>query len=242
MTLFKRLDDFFKTPNGVVTLCFGLLALIVWTFAPALQCDFLYFDDAAIEPKNSWNYNGLASCFLQLGRAGDAVAPVLKAAELAPNDALYTDHLNTVLSASGHETEAISNFLAIVRSDPGDFSKYLDVLLLDTNRVDLMNNLAWAFATNPDPKLRNGQFAIRLAKRACEITGHQITVCVGTLAAAYADDSRFDEAVSTAQPACSLATSAGDKDLLKKNEELLELFRSHKPYHEAVQTTSNQTP
>jgi hypothetical protein len=113
--------------------------------------------------------------------------------------------------------------------EPRDFSNYLDVLLLDTNRVEFMNELAWIFATNPDPKLRNSQFAVRLAKRACELTNYKQTICVGTLAAAYAEAGQFDDAIVTAQKACDLATQHGEKDLLQKNQELLELYRAHKP-------------
>jgi hypothetical protein len=66
------------------------------------------------------------------------------------------------------------------------------------------------------------------------MTGYKTSYCVGTLAAAYAEDSRFDDAISTAQLACSLASAAGQPELLKQYQALLELFRSHQPYHEAI--------
>jgi hypothetical protein len=55
---------------------------------------------------------------------------------------------------------------------------------------------------------------------------------VGTLAAAYAEAGRFDDAIATAEKACALASQPGQQDLLKKNRELLELYRKHQPYHE----------
>jgi hypothetical protein len=55
---------------------------------------------------------------------------------------------------------------------------------------------------------------------------------VGSLAAAYAEAGRFAEAVATAQKACSLATAAGDEPLAQKNQQLLEQYRSSRPYHE----------
>jgi hypothetical protein len=54
------------------------------------------------------------------------------------------------------------------------------------------------------------------------------------LAAAYAEAGRFEEAVMTAQKACALATESGAQDLLKKNQELLELYRQHRSYHETT--------
>ena len=53
-----------------------------------------------------------------------------------------------------------------------------------------------------------------------------------TLAAAYAEAGRFDDAISTAEKACTLASESGDQDLLKRNQALLVLYRAHQPYHE----------
>jgi hypothetical protein len=55
---------------------------------------------------------------------------------------------------------------------------------------------------------------------------------IGTLAAAYAEAGRFGEAVATAQKAHDLALSAGKQEIAAKNQELLELYRSHHPFHE----------
>jgi hypothetical protein len=62
-----------------------------------------------------------------------------------------------------------------------------------------------------------------------------VTPLVGTLAAAYAEAGRFDDAIATAQKACALATAAGEQDLLEKNQKLLALYRAHQPYHEAAE-------
>ena len=64
-----------------------------------------------------------------------------------------------------------------------------------------LNNLAWALATHPDAKIRNGTRAVKLAEDACRQTQYQQTVMVGTLAAAYAEAGRFDDALATAQKA-----------------------------------------
>jgi hypothetical protein len=61
-----------------------------------------------------------------------------------------------------------------------------------------------------------------------------VTLLVGTLAAAYAEAGRYDDAVAAAQKACALATAAGERDLLEKNRKLLALYRAHQPYHEAA--------
>jgi len=170
-----------------------------------------------------------------LGRASDAVAPLLKAVEIDPQDASYEDHLTEALFFRGQQTDIASNFLAAVRSDPASFGNFLEAVKSDTNHFALYNNMAWRFAAFPDASLRNGKYAVRLATRACEITGYKTNYCVGTLAVAYAEDSRFDDAISTAQLACSLASAASQPENLKEYQALLVLFRSHQTYHPAIQ-------
>jgi hypothetical protein len=187
-----------------------------------------------IRPQSSWGYGDLGSVLLKMGRAKDAVSPLLTALELDPHNPDHNGALNQALFSSEHETDAVSNFLATVRSDPAGFENYLEAMQSDTNHVVLINNLAWSFATFPDPKLRNGKYAVRLATRACEMTGFRINNFVVTVAVADAEDSRFDNAIANAQIACSLASAAGNADLLKNYQAMLELFRSHQQYHEPV--------
>jgi tetratricopeptide (TPR) repeat protein len=100
---------------------------------------------------------------------------------------------------------------------------------------DLINNLGWLLATCPDARIRDGAQAVKHAGRACELTHYGVTPMVGTLAAAYAEAGRFDDAISTAEKACTLASESGDQDLLKRNQELLALYQKHQPYHEPIE-------
>jgi len=113
---------------------------------------------------------------------------------------------------------------------------YLAALKLEPDSADVLNNFAWLLATCSDPQVRNGAQAVKYAERACELTHYRETMMVGTLAAAYAEAGRFDDAISTAQKACSLASESGQQPLLKRNQELLELYRQHQPYHEATRS------
>ncbi|HTB84401.1 MAG TPA: acyltransferase [Candidatus Sulfotelmatobacter sp.] len=95
------------------------------------------------------------------------------------------------------------------------------------------NNHAWSLATGFDPQKRDGNLAVKLAEDACQRTHFQMTICVGTLAAAYAEAGHFDKAVATAQEACGLAKTNGETDLLGKNLELLKLYQSNQPFHQS---------
>jgi len=97
---------------------------------------------------------------------------------------------------------------------------------------EVLNNLAWTMATSGKADDRDGTRAVLFAERACQLTGYHETVMVGTLGAAYAEAGRFDDAIVTAQKACDLATASGKTDLLKINQQLLDLYRQHQPYHE----------
>ena len=109
---------------------------------------------------------------------------------------------------------------------------YHRVLELDTNSVPALNNLAWLLATASDPRLRNGKEAVRLAEWACQLTQYQEAFLVGTLAAAYAEAGRFDDAAASAQNAHVLALAQGQEAIAATNEWLLELYKSGRAYHQ----------
>ena len=101
-------------------------------------------------------------------------------------------------------------------------------------KPELCNDLAWLYATSSAANNRNGPLAVRLAECACGQTHYMETVMVGTLAAAYAEAGRFNEAISTAQLACVLASKTDQQELFQKNQELLTLYLNHQPYHESA--------
>ena len=108
----------------------------------------------------------------------------------------------------------------------------LSAVKLHPPKPAICNDLAWMLATSNEATHRNGPLAVRLAECACGQTHHMETIMVGTLAAAYAESGRFDEAISTAQLACALASLSGQQELLNKNQELLTLYLDHQPYRE----------
>ncbi len=94
-----------------------------------------------------------------------------------------------------------------------------------------LNNLAWILSTSPDPACRDGTEAVRLAQKACDLTGHKRAEMLGTLAAAYAEAGRFPEAIAAGEKAGKLAAGDGNLGLKEKNDKLLALYREGKPYH-----------
>jgi tetratricopeptide (TPR) repeat protein len=96
----------------------------------------------------------------------------------------------------------------------------------------LLSNLAFLLATCPEASLRDVPEAIRLAEKACQLTHYYMSAFVSTLAVIYSEAGRFDEAIAMAEKAGALASEAGEQPLVQKNQELLMLYRAHRPYHE----------
>jgi hypothetical protein len=72
---------------------------------------------------------------------------------------------------------------------------------------------------------------VKLADDACWRTRYRQTAMVGTLAAAYAEAGRFDQAVATSRLACELASHAGNQKQLRRYQVLLGFYLNHQPYH-----------
>jgi hypothetical protein len=80
--------------------------------------------------------------------------------------------------------------------------------------------------------LRDGPEAVRLAERACELSGGKETRYWGTLDAAYARTGKFDQAIATAEKTRQLASAAGQSELARAAESRLELYRKNQPFTE----------
>ena len=84
---------------------------------------------------------------------------------------------------------------------------------IDPNQSEALNNVAWALATSSDDRVRNGAEAVTLAERAAQLTEYKQPGILDTLAVAYAEAGRFQDARDTLQKAADLATAAGNEKL-----------------------------
>ena len=98
--------------------------------------------------------------------------------------------------------------------------------------VDAMNNLAWDLSVHEFRKPPANADAVALAEAVCRRTGYRRPGFLDTLAAAYANVGRFDEAVRTAERALNLANAAGQKPLARQIQQRLDLYRAQRPLRE----------
>ncbi len=205
-----------------------------------------------IKPDYIIALNNLGLALAAQGRFDEAIENYRTALKISPYDYDALNDLGIALTARGQPDEAIKDFQKAVLIEPKNADchlnwgtaleqlgrtseaviQYREALKLNPNLMAALNNLAWILATSPDDELRNGAEAVRLAERACELTQYHEPLFIGTLAAAYAEAGRFPEAVTTAEKAEQLATSAGLTAVAEKNRQLLELYRIGKPFHE----------
>ena len=103
----------------------------------------------------------------------------------------------------------------------------------------LLNALAWMLATSPDPGLRDGAEALRIADGLCALAGYGDPALLDTLAAAHAELGHFDEAIRRGEEALRLVRAArvrpglAGAGLLEEFAARLELYRRGEPYREA---------
>ncbi|MEI6389851.1 MAG: tetratricopeptide repeat protein [Verrucomicrobiota bacterium] len=180
-----------------------------------------YVQALLIEPQFTDAQVNYAIVLARLGKSHEARARLAKVLLQNPADPAAHFNLGIALGLTGDTAMAINH--------------YREGLRLKPDWPDALNNLAWIRAAHSNAAFRDGTEAVHLAHQACELTRFQRPVMVGTLAAAYAEAGRFDEAIAAAQNACNLALASGQNDLAGQNQKLLELYQAHQPYHDPAE-------
>lgn len=114
--------------------------------------------------------------------------------------------------------------------DEKELQAYEQAIALNPNHVLALNNRAWALATGPVAKLRNGKSAVELAKKACELTNWQNASYIDTLAAAYAEAGEFVEAAKYQREALRDTAYLQNNPEAKGLRDRLELYEAKTPY------------
>jgi len=210
-----------------------------------------YQEAIRLKPDDADTHIDLGAVLLNKGEIDEAISQYQEAIRLKPDEAAMHNKLGIALAKKNQIDEAIVQFREAIHLKPdyADAQSNLAKALELKNKLNVLasdpavlNNLAWELATSPDARIREGSRAVKLAEEACELTHYQQTIMIGTLAAAYAEAGRFDEAIATGQKACTLAAERGQTNLLKRNQELVILYQTHQAYHEPASNSDNGSP
>lgn len=147
------------------------------------------------------------------GKYAQALPEISRAIEMYPNSGNY-------YFTRGWIHENLKEY-ALAKAD------YDQAVRLKPDRYCL-NNLAWILATAPAAATRDAGRAVKLALQACEISRWKDPDHLGTLAAAYASNGQFEDAIAWAEKA--LARQKGRKAKAELNAQL-KLYRAGQPYH-----------
>jgi tetratricopeptide (TPR) repeat protein len=173
-----------------------------------------------LKPNFALAYYNLGVVRQKQGKLDEAVDCLTRAVELSPDLAEAHNNLANIFVLQGRLDEAIGQFHQALRLMPGWFAP--------------MNNLAFLIATHPELKGRDVNEAVRLARRACELTSYRNPLVMGTLAAAYASAGRFTEAIDTAQKAMALADAANEAQIKEAIRFHLSFYTRGEPYTESA--------
>jgi tetratricopeptide (TPR) repeat protein len=172
-----------------------------------------------IEPNNPEVHYNLGVALADMGRIEEAIDQYHKVLRINPNNAIVHVQLALVWSEQERADKTIEH--------------YQMALNLSPDETIVLNNLAWILATNQNSNFRDGVRAVQLAEKACALTGYENAVSLDTLAAAYAEAGRFQEALQTAQKAVELTLAEGRVELAKDIEKRMQLYKAGKPFHES---------
>jgi tetratricopeptide (TPR) repeat protein len=175
-----------------------------------------------LDPANGDAQANLGHAYIDGQRFDLAVPHYEKALERTPGsaelrtqlvDARY--HLGTALMRNGQRAQALVEWRQALRQAPGD--------------LRLLHDVAWLLATCADPALRNGTEAIALGEHAVELSGGREPTLLSTLAAAYAEAGRFDQAIELEKRAIDRASEQGNAPLVSSLRSRLTLLQAKIP-------------
>lgn len=212
-----------------------------WRTALRLQPDY-------VEPRMA-----LASLLLEEQKKAEAIALLREVVEKHPDSPVAHFHLGSVHYQAGDKDAARASWNETLRLAPDyvDARLALVGLLWEQKDLagveaelrrglehaaespDLLNSLAWVLATNPDDARRNGAEAITHAEQACRATSFANAQFLDTLAAAYAEVGRYDDARQRIGEAIRLGEAAGlEAETLADFRTRQALYAQGQPYRE----------
>ena len=213
-----------------------------------------YGKSLEIEPDRVRTLNAIGAAQVSAKRYDDAVTAYMRSLKIKSGQPVINKIVADILYKQGKLAEAVDyykaalklkhdmppahNSLAEVYIGLGDLDKAVEhwrqALELNPDWIDVLNNLAWMSSVYKNKDFHNPAEAVRLARRACELTNYKATDSLDTLSVAYATTGKFTEAVETAEKAVDIADSEDNKELANDIRKRLELFKASKAYYEDI--------
>ena len=211
-------NDVAENNLGIVFLQKGQLAEAISLLQSAVD----------LRPDNSPAHENLAKALLQKGQVADALVHYRKLLELQPDNMEVHNIVGTVLVQQGEIREGVEEWQKVLEIQP--------------DNGNALSNLAWVLATASDDSLRDGSRAVQLAQQALQISGGRIPILFRTLAAAYAENHQFAEAIQTAQQGIELASRQGNVALAAELQSSIALYQENRPLRDPSLASKSSLP
>ena len=179
-----------------------------------------YEEAIRLQPYYADAYYNRGNVLFAKGRTEEAISDWEKTLQLRPDDADAHTCLGNALLQQRLQNEAMAQYETAAALAPNDFHS--------------RNNMAWLLATSSDGSIRDGAKAVELAQQAVALSGGREPNFIRTLAAAYAENGRFSEAIAAAQQALALAAMQGKSGLTKVLKNDITLYRANVPLRGAT--------
>ncbi|MCL4201544.1 MAG: tetratricopeptide repeat protein [Pirellulaceae bacterium] len=163
-------------------------------------------------------YVGLGNAYARSNRLVQAVATYRQALDVDGSAVQAWTNLGQSLVMLGRHREAAEAFRRALQLNP--------------NLSHVRSSLAWLLATCPDDSVRDGAEALRLARGLHQSASPDDPGVLDLLAAAYAENGQYADAVEAAQQAVRAAQTAGRADRADAMLQRLRRYEQNQPYRE----------
>jgi len=226
------------------------LARILHTLGRFDEAVAHYHAALEIDPKLELAQNNLGVLLVQQGQLAEGTRHLREALRLKPGDRETEFNLALALNQQQQWGEAADLFQKNLTARAADpkvhaqlavallhlnktreaMSQYASALLIQPDFPEALNGLAWILSTDVSGDNRNGNEAVKMAERAVELSQRNDPEILRTLAAAYAETGRFEEANKTIKQAAEIAGKLNTPQLAKDCADMLECFQKSKPW------------
>ena len=168
-------------------------------------------------------YFSLANSYYNNKDYENAIKNFQKTIEKKPNLELAHFYLSKSNQKLGNYPDAIKALEEGLKQNP--------------NSLTILESLAWLLSTSPSDQLRDAKRAVSLAERAVDFTKGEDPIYLDTLAAAYAEAGRYQDAIKTQEKALNLLknlqASAGiDNSIIEAYQKRLSYYKENKPWRD----------